>query len=148
MAELVMENPQVVKIKIDQLRSIRTSLEQKLLQYLHLLWLLDQAFPYDVYVDRIEAPNHILTVVDYGRANRVVQIESFSPSWVSTVLGHVPLADTNRRHLATSAEISLYLRCESILTVGQAQRGEVLCPRCHNCGVAVAMEKKTTICRF
>ena len=30
--------------------------------------------------------------------------------------------------------ISLYLRCQSILAVGQAQEGKVRCPRCHNSG--------------
>ena len=36
--------------------------------------------------------------------------------------------------LVDEVGVSLYLRCESILTVGQAQRGEVKCPRCHGSG--------------
>ena len=39
--------------------------------------------------------------------------------------------------------LSLYLRCESILTVGQAQRGEVLCPRCQNSGYRSAITRRS-----
>jgi len=35
--------------------------------------------------------------------------------------------------------ISFYLRCQSVLTVGRAQRGEVECPRC------AKSERDTTI---
>jgi len=45
--------------------------------------------------------------------------------------------------LVDDVGISLYLRCESILTVGQAQRGSVACPRCANSGRKTVIERRS-----
>jgi len=40
--------------------------------------------------------------------------------------------------------ISLYLRCQSILTVGESQRGKVECPRCAKSGFNTIIERQSS----
>ena len=40
--------------------------------------------------------------------------------------------------------ISLYLRCQSVLTVGQAQKGKVQCPRCSNSGRKTIIQRRSS----
>jgi len=65
------------------------------------------------------------------------------PKWKIRKLYESEASGLLDEELLDDVGISLYLRCQSILTVGQAQRGQVQCPRCSNAGRNTVIERRS-----